>query len=268
MHTLFVTLRKKSVICIMPLAQLSNPPIREAIISVSFAGFVELDLLEKFRKHEYIKEHYPDQRNALAIQLQGELKAEQNDKNSDIPLSASQQQDGFIMIAQEEEQTKVVQTKIGQLSFHLTNRYETWNAFIGEFKKLWSVFCEIVYKTNLTQISLRYVNEIEIGLPMEYGFEEYLNLLPNIPVGINNTLNRFFIQLDMPNKANTLNSIITETFVTENDKVKVLLDINVRKDDDFECNSEMMWQGFEEMRSYKNELFERCLTPKTIKMYE
>lgn len=260
---------KKVVICTMPLAQLRNPPIREAIISVAFAGNVELGLLTKFRKHEYIKQHYPEHRNSLAIQLSGEFKpGGEVPEGKSLPISASHQQEGYVMISKEEDRTRVVQTKLGQLSFHITKKYETWEAFSGEFKKIWSIFCEVVGRTDLRQMSLRYVNEIEIDLPMEKGFEEYLTFLPTIPEGINHNLNRFFIQIDLPNEAETLNSIITETFVGDDEKLKVLLDINVRKDDDFECNSEAMWAGLEEMRAYKNELFERCVTPKTIKMYE
>jgi len=250
----------------MSLNHLRNAPIREAILNVSFEGTVEMALLDKFTSHKFIKRHYPTRRKLLALQLTGKFEADSKNLKHD-PITASHTDDGFILRSKNGG-NRAIQIKVGQLSFHNVNDYGKWDEFRDEFKKVWDVFCEVVGRKDLTQMGLRYINNIDLELPLENGFAEYLNLLPSLPDGLNNSIDSFFIQINSPNEEQTLNSTITETFNKVNDKLNVILDINVSKGSGFKCNSPEMWEGLEEMRSYKNHLFEHCLTKKTLKLYE
>ena len=77
------------------------------------------------------------------------------------------------------------------------------------------------------------------------------------------------MQLNIPNDNQTLNGIITQTLrdVSKN-KLQVLLDLNVVKTKNINGSSEEIWQSFDDIRNFKNQLFFNSLTNKTIQQYE
>ncbi len=237
---------------------LKKPPIREAIISVSFKNSVNADDLAKFCDNPSIKEKFPIKKSLFSTEF-----AINNEG-----ATSSQRHDGFILSC-EDGCNRVIQSKIGQLSFHNTNSYIGWDLFYKEFRSIWQTYCQEVGKMDLTQLSVRYINQLTFALPLLNGFEEYLKFLPTVPEGINRNVNGFFLQLNVPSDSNDLTGIITETFALKDQKSMIVtLDLNVIKSQDFICNSDEMWSSFKDIREFKNTLFFSCLTEKTINMYE
>lgn len=237
--------------------QLKTPPIKEAIINVSFKDTIEIGRLAAFCKSPFIIEQYPRQNILNTIE---------------IPNSPSQQPsprlEGYVLNCGE-NCNKSIQIKIGQLSFHNTNIYIGWENFYNEFRTIWQIFCETVGKMDLINISVRYINELYFDLPLQNGFEEYITFLPTIPDGIRRVINNFFIQLNVPNDDNSMNGIMTETFlVPQPNKLQIILDLIVVKAQNFICNSDEMWGSFSSIRDFKNKLFFSCLTDKALLPYE
>jgi uncharacterized protein (TIGR04255 family) len=239
--------------------QLRNPPIREAIILVSYRDRIEIEKLDVFCGHSFISQKYP-RKDAINIL---------NFEAGPVP-SASHKVDGFVLNCLDGCNTSI-QIKLGQLSFHNTNQYVGWDNFYQEFRNIWGIFCETIGKMDLINISVRYINQLVFDLPLQNGFEEYLKLLPNIPDGVSRLINNFFIQLNVPNQDNTLTGIITETYniaILPKNKLQVVLDISVIKAQTLVCNSDEMWSSFNSIREFKNSLFFSCLTDKTLSIYE
>lgn len=238
--------------------RLQNPPIREAIISVSFKGDLTINQLEPLCNDDTIKRNYPKQNKLFSAKVEiGKGTARSSQKHEGFTLSCG------------ENCNKSIKVGLGQLSFHNTIQYLGWDDFYGEFRSIWKIFCEKVGKRDLTTLSVRYINQLKFELPLKFGFEEHINLLPNIPDGISNNLNGFFIQLNVPNETNTMTGIVTETFTNSPPGfITITLDLNVIKQQTFVCNSDEMWKSFDEIRTFKNQLFFSCLTEKTIKRYE
>src|SRR5579872_6877435 len=181
--------------------QLKKPPIKEAIITVSFKDVISLDQITAFCDATFIKNHFPRQNNLASVEL----------NVTDTGAVSKPKIDGYVLNC-EDGCNKSLQIKVGQLSFHNTNVYIGWDFFYQEFKTIWGIFCDTVGKMDLINISVRYINQLNFDLPLEYGFEEYLKFLPIIPEGLSRTVNGFFIQLNIPNQDNSLTGVITETF--------------------------------------------------------
>jgi uncharacterized protein (TIGR04255 family) len=238
--------------------QLRTPPIKEAIINVSFKDVIDLDRIKVFCNDTFIKGNYPRRNDLNNVEFNVSLQ-EQTSKT---------RIEGFILNC-ENACNKSIQIKIGQLSFHNTNEYVGWDNFYEEFKIIWGIFCETIGKMDLINISVRYINQLHFDLPLQNGFEEYLKFLPIIPEGISRSVNSFFIQLNVPNHDNTMTGIITETFgILPTNKLQVILDLIVLKAQNVVCNSEDMWSSFASIRDFKNQLFFSSLTDKTISFYE
>lgn len=245
----------------MHFKQLSRPPIKEAIISVSFKDVVSLELLNSFCDSTFIKKNYPVRNNLMYLEVKG-------DANTKNPISTSHNHEGFLLSCGV-GCNKSIQSKIGQLSFHNTDSYIGWENFYSEFKIIWQNYCESVGKMDITQLGVRYINQLYFDVPLENGFEEFLKILPMIPEGISKSVNNFFIQLNVPNEHKTLTGIITETFrFASKEKLQVILDLNVIKAKNVICDSDEMWSSFKDIRNFKNHLFFSSLTDKTIKQYE
>jgi len=238
--------------------QLKNPPIKEAIINVSFKDVIDLDRIQGFCNNSFIKIQYPRQNTLTNVEINVV------DKES----VSKTRVEGFILNC-ENACNRSIQIKVGQLSFHNTNVYIGWDTFYEEFKRIWGIFCDTVGKMDLINISVRYINQLNFNLPLQFGFEEYLKFLPTIPDGLSRSINGFFIQLNIPSQDNSMTGIITETFGTiPKNQLQVILDLIVSKAQNVICNSDDMWSSFSNVREFKNQLFFSCLTDKTIHLYE
>jgi uncharacterized protein (TIGR04255 family) len=238
--------------------ELKKPPIKEAIINVSFKDVIGLDRIKGFCNDTFIKDNYPRQNNLNNVEIN--VTGEGHVAKTKI--------EGFILNC-EDACNKSIQIKVGQLSFHNTNVYLGWENFYHEFKTIWGIFCNTVGKMDLINIGVRYINELHFDLPLQNGFEEFLKFLPTIPEGISRTVNSFFIQLNIPSQDNTMTGIITETFgIQPNNKLQVILDLIVSKPQTVVCNSSEMWDSFKNIRHFKNQLFFSSLTDKAINLYE
>ena len=237
---------------------LKTPPIKEAILSVSFKNLVEIEQLQKFLKSDFIITNYPDSKNLMEMQLelQGNLKPQIH------------KQAGYILKCGP-ECNRQIKIKVGQLSFHNTKAYIGWTALYKEFQEIWKTYCSTVGAMDLTQISARYINEIDIDLSEGKTLKDYSNFMPAMPTELTASVNNFFLQANIASEDKTLKAIITETTTkTKEGKVKLILDTNVIKVENLKCNSEEMWSSFTNIRSFKNQIFFSCLTEKSIQKYE
>lgn len=242
--------------------QLKNAPIREAIISVSFKNSLAVPDLDRFCNHPEIEKKWPRKNKLFATQVTIEGGQTQ-------PSTTSAVHQGFMLNGGDGGKT-TVGVGLGYLSFHNVHEYVNWDSFFEEFKQVWGIFCNQVGKMDLTNLTVRYLNEIRVSLPLKDGFKEYVTLLPEIPDGISHTVHSFFIQINVPNLDNSLNGIVNETFGLQpgGSELTITLDISTTKQGSFICNSSEMWQAFVDLRNFKNELFFNCITEKTALMYE
>jgi len=128
-----------------------------------------------------------------------------------------------------------------------------------------------IYITNpvrITRIALRYINRIEIPLPMN-DFKEYVLTTPEIAPKLPQALNHFFMQLEIPNPELPAIALITQTMgkPTGNQRLPLILDIDVFNEIDFINSDEEMWKEFEKLRKFKNDVFFNSITEKTKELF-
>ena len=80
-------------------------------------------------------------------------------------------------------------------------------------------------------------------------------------------LSNIFIRVDLKNTEINARSnvIITTKPSSDENKINFLIDIDVYKqDDNIKCD---IWQEFEDLRIFKNEIFFKLISQKTIELY-
>jgi len=236
-------------------------PISEAIldIEVKFASPVELARLEAFQ--ELIHDRYPMKSNRAKWQGRVEVQEER------VAQEVSRGAQGFMF--RSPDGIKVVQVRQDGFTFNWLKRYESWEALRDEAQSQWERYRGTFQPRAVSRLGLRYVNRIELPLPIP-DFSEYIKTIPEIAPGIPQGLIGLFMRLEIPDEARNLVGIITETIempVAESKRLPFIFDIDIISGGTFEPSSLSVWETFEQMREYKNEIFFASVTEKAKELF-
>jgi uncharacterized protein (TIGR04255 family) len=157
--------------------------------------------------------------------------------------------------------------------------YQDWRTFSGEARRLWNRYCDMVKPGVVQRLGLRYINRIDIPLPLD-DFGEYLItaplVSPHLPQGLSNYVMSLTIPID-----DVVTAAITEAILNQNavpnqafvppvrpNTVSILLDIDVSQMVSDPVTEDQVWERFEELRKIKNHVFESCITDRTRELFQ
>lgn len=234
-----------------------NAPIVEAIldIRVKLPEIVTLESLEAF--HDSIKERFPKKRKRFSIDTNVNISSK-----GPTVLPSSGTPIGHMFSSAD---NKIVQPQLRGFSFNKLKSYEDWDTFRTEGRELWDLYSQIAKPIRIERISLRYINRIEVPMPIKK-FRDYILLSPQIPETLPQAINHFFIQLTIPHPENDLRSVAKITMSMEtptNEILPLIFDVDVISFIDFTDDEKKMWESFEKLRHFKNEVFNNSITDKT-----
>jgi uncharacterized protein (TIGR04255 family) len=155
--------------------------------------------------------------------------------------------------------------------FSRLHPYETWESFLAEAQRLWQLYVDIARPTQVQQISLRYINRIDLP-PKDMEFEDYIQPAPQAPQNMNVPFYGFFHQdiLAVPGHDYSINIIRTiqhpEDPTTHG--LGLILDITVMTIQPFALGPEALEKRLPEMRWLKNEVFYGSITEKALKSFK
>lgn len=238
-----------------------NAPITEALldIRVELSKEVTLSKLEAF--HNDIKNHFPEKQQRISIKAG--FKLSQGTPES-IPITGGP--DGYLFKSPADK--KIVQVRLDGFTFNKLKPYENWDIFCSEARQLWDIYFGITNPIKTTRIALRYINRIEIPLPIK-DFKEYILTTPEIAPKLPQALSHFFMQLVIPNPDIEANAIITQTMENPTgNRLPLILDIDVSRETNYTDNTVEMWNEFKKLRSFKNEIFINTITKKAEELFK
>lgn len=243
---------------------LKNAPIVEAIFQIKFELPKNIQLLDLKNYHDLVKEEFPTILERNSFKGTFNLEASGIDEKS---LSSKTNLDAYYFSNQ--EKTKSITIKLDSFTFSNFENYKGWDNFISEVMKYCSSFTEKYKPISIKRIAVRFINEIKLKTPVEY--EKYFYIPKyghNDSLGtIDYDLFNYFSQSSYVN--NEINAKANLTLGVRNNKededsINFIIDIDVYKEisEDIENINEHL----EDLRSFKNELFFKMLTEKTIKL--
>ena len=91
-------------------------------------------------------------------------------------------------------------------------------------------------------------------------------IAPNLPQGLAN----FFMRLEIPNPDIEAATIITQTMkkLTEDQRLPLIFDIDVFQNKTYSDNKTEMWEDFEKLRLFKNDIFFNSITERTKELFK
>lgn len=239
-----------------------NAPITESILDIKVQLPKETEVEKLISLHNHIKERFPKIEEQRFIR--SEFKLTKKDETDDSRQTFGTM--GYLFRSLEER--KVVQSRIDGFTFNKLKPYENWESFYKEGKGFWELYVSIANPVKVTRIGLRYINKIEVPLPFK-DFSEYILTNPEIAPGLPQSVSAFFMRLEIPNPDIDAIAIITQTMdsPTQTNKLPLILDINVIKQFDYDKDFVKMWNDFEKLRNYKNEIFFHTTTEKAKDLF-
>lgn len=155
---------------------------------------------------------------------------------------------------------QIVQARLDGFTFNRLRPYKEWESFRDEARALWERYCEIARPEVVSRVALRFINKIEMPLPLR-DFKEYILTIPEVAPGLPQGLSGFLMRLVIPDEHSDSIAIITETIEPpQGDRLPLILDIDVFRERAFAPHEEGIWEAFEHLRTLKNEIFFKSIT--------
>ena len=145
--------------------------------------------------------------------------------------------------------------------------YEGWDTFVEEAQKHWRNYIKLVAPISINRVALRYINQIEIPLPIK-DLQEYIKTVPVVAEGIHQSLSDLLMKLRIPSDENT--AIVTLSVnkkTTNKQTLSLLFDIDVFIKVSMKPNDSLS-DTFNNLRELKNTIFFKSLTEKSLQMYK
>jgi len=239
-----------------------NAPIIEALLDVRVELPKEVDLKKLEAFYDFVKDRFPEKQERKFFRA--EFKLSREITSASVPTSSETV--GYLFRSPIEN--KIVQARLDGFTFNKLKPYENWKLFSSEARRLWDLYLQIANPLRITRIAARYINRIVVPLPMK-DFKEYILTIPEIAPNLPQALAHFFMRLVIPNPEIQATAVVIETMENpvDNQRLPLILDIDVWRETVYEDNQPEMWDDFEKLRVFKNDVFFNSITEKTKELF-
>ena len=164
----------------------------------------------------------------------------------------------------------IYQARTNGFTFSRLAEYTSFAEVSGEARRLWEKYRAIATPTDITRIALRYVNRLDIPLPVQ-DFSTYLRTAPQLSSDLPQGLSGYFMQLQLPMPDLQGACVINQTIIEPPAKpntVAVVLDIDVFRTSGVATDETRLWEQLEQLRNEKNRVFEACITDDARRLFQ
>lgn len=241
--------------------QLSNAPIREAVIDIQVSPPIDIRLLEAIGER-LTAPHTKDQiwQASVGVDMSNSSSGEMSTQKSPIGYRYAFKDAPFILLS------------YGR-GFALSSLtpYPGWDSLIEKAQQLWEIYLEIAKPESITRVAVRYINNMAIPLPIA-DFKDFLNVPPEVPEGLPQSLGSFLQRFAMVDQNSSTTAVVTQALegqFGDQNAVNILLDIDAFKTyPSAPIGSIDVWSILGDLRNFKNEIFFKYLTEKTVGLFE
>jgi len=242
--------------------QLRNAPVREALIDMQFESPVGLELVDRFAAS--IAQDY-EKKGDIWEAFFG-FSAEGNPGTRAAHSSVGRRLEA-------RDGPYVLQCRASGFTVSRLSPYGQWSELVSEARRLWRTFVEFAEQVVVSRIGVRYINEIELPLPIR-NFGDYFVCPPKVPDPLPQAIAGFITRVIIPNTGCDCISIVTQALEApptpgpSGSSITVLLDIDVFRMTHLSARDQRVWETLGVLRDQKNLMFFEHLTEQTVERYE
>lgn len=235
-----------------------NPPIVEAAIGVTIQRLPD-QFLERLESSTLSSDKATYGQRTAIIQNKFEVKV----VGGESTAVTNNERLGWRW--ESSDKLHVVQFKLDGFAFSRMGRYETWENFIAEAKRLWAIYFSATrnsaFARSFTGYGVRFINKVY--LPGGEELSRFLRVYPQMPENggwvVNNSYMRLAIEIDSPSRGVFVHQHVLVPSDRENFAAVVL-------DNDFQypvegLTEDQLWTKIDEVRDVKDYFFLQVVTP-------
>ena len=234
-----------------------HAPITEALLDIQATLPESSDAARLLEFESLVKDRFPEKKELFFWEQGFQLHLGKEAQ----PMPLIQRLQGHLFVSP--DKTKLVQARVNGFTFNKLKPYESWDKFNEEARELWEHYRAIASPVNVTRVALRYLNRIEIPLPIK-DLKDWGVLFPDVPPDIPQGLTEFFLRFVTPDPESGASGIITMTFEPphpERTVLPLILDVDVFYSFDLMApKTEYLWGKFAQLRELKNKIFFSIIT--------
>lgn len=243
---------------------LKNAPIREAILDIRVELPANSDSAKLLSVHPKIEKQYPKKQT----QWKGQFEIQLSKSGTPIhPTNIEKAINGYLY--QSDNDKQLVQFRLDGFTFNRMAPYENWEKLRDEARTLWDLYVDTILPKSITRVALRYINHLAIPLPIRE-FDEYLTAPPSVPKTLPQGVNSFLTRIVINETQMRAAAIVTQALekIIKPDIIPIILDIDVIKEAPFKTRDPEIWETFEKLRTFKNQIFFESVTEKTLELFQ
>ncbi len=248
----------------LPKQHYPNAPITEAVIDlrVELPPELSVAMLQTVFEGEGERAAYPEREALLREEFQFTV---------GVGASSTRQEAGFRFRSNDGKH--VCQARIDGFTLSRLKPYEHWETFRAEAQRLWTRYKELAKPVKVTRIAVRYINRIEIPLPLN-DFSDWFRTYPEVSSDLPQGLSGYFMQFRMPLDDAKGAAIINQSVLDESNGVPpsdaivtMLLDIDIFRTAELPSEDVEIWALMDKLAEEKNQVFEASITEKTRELF-
>lgn len=241
--------------------QYKRPPITEAVIEIRLEGSLSERMVEKI--HNRLKKRYE---SSERISIMGFMLDPRKKEIAKIP----DEFEGYKLTSK--DQADVVQIKPNTMACSRLAPYHGWENFEPRARENWEIWRKTTKHTKIARIGVRYLNRIDIPLKRGHkiDIEDYLTIFPKYPEPyLLTSFTQYTMQVMGPFSIEGFYLIINTNVVKSPliDHFSIVLDLDLSPQGDMPQRNDKVWEMINQMREYKNNAFEMCITDKARELF-
>jgi uncharacterized protein (TIGR04255 family) len=238
--------------------RLENAPIVEALLDLRVrpTDAPHPDLLEGLRAA--LGDDFPISKPRHRVTQEVDPEAE------DLP-PATREIDAWLFHAADKR--RVLTAGRQGMTLSILPTYKNWEELRDATRDLWEKYLAVAQPNAVTRIGARFINRIEIPLPipdLKDWFATYLEVGSSLP----QNLTDYFFRLVLPLERGV--GIITQLLQspTSENRLPFILDVDAFIEAEYEPGGGRLWDAIEELRAAKNKLFFGSITERTAELFK
>jgi len=240
-----------------------HPPITEAVIEISFKRPHDKSKVEKFIKK--IKGVYSDYNKLESYKFEVGIPISNIQKNMPEVEKIPE------IVHRLSSEDMMQQLLLNESSFVVSQLapYCGWDDFIIRFTRDWKLWKKHLGFNEIKKIGVRYINRLDVPVTERtIDFTKFVNIYPEIPeiLGPNSSYTMGIkIPINELKSILLLNSAVVESPLLNN--ISLVIDQDVVKTVELPQKDEAIYSYLNKVRTYKNSVFESCITDKTRELF-
>ncbi len=163
----------------------------------------------------------------------------------------------------------IAQFRVDGFTFNRLRPYTSLDDILPLAMEMWDVYCGVAKPEVVTRLAVRYINDIPLP-PSLRDLEEYLRAAPTIPPELPQGLSAYVSRVTIHQAEHRLTANIFQAFQSDitTRQIKVILDIDVYKQHQYAVDESAISNTFQQLRTFKNQIFFNVLTDETLRLFE